>query len=278
MKHNKKRNVALVYEQLIRYISCALVEGRSEDARKAMDILKEHFARGTELYKEFRLFNSLMRTTVSSNHIAERIITEARKAAKNHNPILLEQEKGRLISSINKKLNHPNFYSIRVPDYRDLATVQKLLNSWRNPDFSSIENIVLHEEKAVDILLSEKVLPPLVISEGVNDLSLRILKKKFAEKINHDLTYDQLQMISLSVKGNQQALRSVLKETKKNAIESLQNLKNSIDNKVLNSKIESVKMVIESMDYKDTTESNVSKFLVMQKLIEEIKEEEVNET
>lgn len=55
--HNKKRNVGLIYEQLIRYASKCILEGRTERAEIAMQILKEHFRPGTELYKEFRLLD-----------------------------------------------------------------------------------------------------------------------------------------------------------------------------------------------------------------------------
>ena len=96
-RHNKKRNAALIYEQLVRYISRALVEGRSEKARIASSIIKEHFVKGSQLYKEFRLFNSLMRTTVSDRMIAARIVEEARKAAQDHDPKSLDSEKSRLI-------------------------------------------------------------------------------------------------------------------------------------------------------------------------------------
>ena len=57
--HNKKRNVGLIYEQLIRYASKCILEGKTDRAEIAMQIMKEHFRPGTELYKEFRLFNAL---------------------------------------------------------------------------------------------------------------------------------------------------------------------------------------------------------------------------
>ena len=56
VKHNKKRNVGVLFAQLSEYISSALVEGREQDSHVALSILKNHFVKGTELHKEFRLF------------------------------------------------------------------------------------------------------------------------------------------------------------------------------------------------------------------------------
>ena len=82
--HNKKRNVGLIYEQLIRYASKCLLEGKAERAETAMKIMKDHFKPGSELYKEFRLFNALVQTSVSSESLAIRVLDEAKKAALTH--------------------------------------------------------------------------------------------------------------------------------------------------------------------------------------------------
>ena len=132
--HNKKRNVGLIYEQLIRYASKCILEGRTERAEIAMQILKEHFRPGTELYKEFRLFNALIQTTVPTEALALRVLEEARKAATTHDSGRLDTEKSALIRNINKRIDFPGFFDMRIPEYRKLATVQTLLNDWRSTD------------------------------------------------------------------------------------------------------------------------------------------------
>jgi hypothetical protein len=79
-KHNKKRNVGLIHEQIVRYASERVVDGDEAKTKKAISILSNHFRAGTELYKEFRLFNSLVHTNVSSKAIARRIIIESKDA------------------------------------------------------------------------------------------------------------------------------------------------------------------------------------------------------
>ena len=92
-KHNKKRNVGLIHEQLIRYISECMVAGNQDEADVAISILERHFNKGSELYREFRLFHSLIHTKIESPEIARKIIAESRIASKNHDSVKLDKEK-----------------------------------------------------------------------------------------------------------------------------------------------------------------------------------------
>ena len=81
-KHNKKRNVGLVYEMLLRYITKKIIESDEKSAKKAIKIIERRFDKNTELYKEFRLFNALASTTVSETPVAAGILVEAKQAPK----------------------------------------------------------------------------------------------------------------------------------------------------------------------------------------------------
>jgi len=144
--HNKKRNVGLVYEFLVRYISKALVEGRSDSAQRAVAILNRRFKPGTQLYKEFRLFNSLLVTHVSSANVVNTIITEARQATRRLNMRSLDNEKSALIREINHSLQDPNFFNQKISDYRTYATIQTLLNDWRSGDDIDISKMATLED------------------------------------------------------------------------------------------------------------------------------------
>ena len=62
-KHNKKRNVGLVYEMLLRFITESIISNNEILAKKAIKIIERRFDKNTELYKEFRLFNALAKST-----------------------------------------------------------------------------------------------------------------------------------------------------------------------------------------------------------------------
>ena len=83
--HNKKRNVGIIYELLLRSVSDALIEGKTKKAQNTLDIIQKRFDKSTELYKEFRLFNALAKSTVSNSAIAAAILNEAKSAARKSN-------------------------------------------------------------------------------------------------------------------------------------------------------------------------------------------------
>ena len=150
--------------------------------------------------------------------------------------------------------------------------MQTLLNDWRAGNESNINRLVEYEEKVTSLLMSEKVLPPLVKSKGVNNLSVKLLSEKVSNKLNDSLTKDQMQILSLAVKGDMEKLVPVLESTKKAALNSMRELRMSANNQTIREKIEPVERVLTSMDAKDISEQNVSKFLVITKLIEEVRE------
>ena len=112
--HNKKRNTGLLYEFLIHTISQALVDDDKRKSSRALKIIKSHFKPGTELYKEFRLINSIMKTTVSVESVASSILGEAKVAARSHDVDSLDREKSLLIRSINHQLNDDHFYDQQI--------------------------------------------------------------------------------------------------------------------------------------------------------------------
>ena len=102
--HNKKRNVGIIYELLLRNISDSLIDGDRSLAERALKIIEKRFDKSTEVYREFRLFNALAKSTVSDSAVAAAILTEAKQAARRCNSMTLKKEKSLLIRDINYNL------------------------------------------------------------------------------------------------------------------------------------------------------------------------------
>ena len=128
-KHNKKRNVGLLHEQLVRHASKMTVEGNRKKSDDAIKILIEAFSEGTELLKEFRLFSALAHPRVDEDSIAKRIVDESRRACSNHDPHKLNKEKSALIREINHVIDREDFYNQRIENYKIFSTIQALLMS-----------------------------------------------------------------------------------------------------------------------------------------------------
>ena len=129
--HNKKRNVGVIYEILVKYIAECLVEKRDKQRKIASKIIRKYYAPNTEIYKEYRLFRSLIETTVSNQSVANSILSEAKKASSALNEKALDKEKSNLIREINYQLDSARVYKTKIDNYRLYATVQTVLNEWR---------------------------------------------------------------------------------------------------------------------------------------------------
>ena len=110
IKHNKKRNIGVVYELLIQHITSCIVEGDNKSAKVGTRLIEKHFSKEKELYKEFRLFNALANSTVSDTHIVASILSEAKRAARKIDYKKLEKEKSNLLRDINYKINKKDFF------------------------------------------------------------------------------------------------------------------------------------------------------------------------
>ena len=100
--HNKKRNIGIIYEQIVQYICKKAMENNEADSETGMRIIKECFRKGTQLNKEYRLFKALADTKGISGPLANSIIFEAKKACNNmFDSEKLEKEKSGLIRKLN---------------------------------------------------------------------------------------------------------------------------------------------------------------------------------
>lgn len=277
--HNKKRNVGLIYEQLIRYASKCILEGRTERAEIAMQILKEHFRPGTELYKEFRLFNALIQTTVPTEALALRVIEEAKKAAITHDSKKLDVEKSDLIRSINKKIDFPGFFDMRIPEYRKLATVQTLLNDWRSSNTAFSTQRVMYEAKVVTHLTEKVEAPKIAMKSEVTSLSLKLMQEKLDRKYSSSLTQEQIKLINLYVKastrGDTKSLMEACSSIKVRAIRALDQLRKEKGEGVITEKVDPVKREVESLPNQNIQESDLTKYLTLIKLISEAEDKDV---
>lgn len=284
--HNKKRNTALLYEFLIRTISSSLVEGDKKKSSTALRILRRYFKPGTQLYKEFRLFNALVKTTVSSDSVASSIISEARSAAATIELDVLDREKSLLIRSINHIIKDENFYDQPVAEYRLYATVQTLLNEWRKPKGTAdIVSLANYENQLREWLISEKKKvdqPLLDETPGTTRLLMKVMMKKLNEKYS-SLNDDQRDIIRAyafsTANDDQSTIKKKLEETRKKLVESIDSyVVEKKEDTFLTKKLQEAKdtMISESLDVVD--DSVVSKFMLYSTLHQELSDSEGEES
>ena len=280
VKHNKKRNVGIIYELLLNYISKNIVEGKNFEAKKASKIVEKHFKKGTELYKEFKLFSALANTEVKNTHVVASILNEAKNAVRNNiDNQKLEKEKSNLIKSINYSLNKKSFYHSNIKNYRSLGVIQNAINEWKN-NSTDLTKLALLESKIVDRMLSEDKDIDNFKNVDINHtdrLVYKIMIEKFNSQYKNSLNHDQKEIIKNYVfykNKNEKMLQEMFEIKKSRSINLLNAFEDRSQNKYLLSKVDNVRRKISEVNCKNVNDNTIVKFLTLTKLIEEITKEE----
>jgi hypothetical protein len=282
--HNKKRNVALLYEFLVQSISRALIDGDRSRSSRVLKILKKHFKPGTELYKEFRLANSLVKTTVSSEAVAIDILREARSAARSLNVFELNKQKSFLIKDINYKLNDENFYDQQVGRYKTLATIQTLINDWREQN-CDISKVAQYEDQLVRWLVTEKEVEQdrdvIEDSPGTGRLLMKVMMKKLNEKYAGVLNDGQRALIkayAFSTASDDPGLMKMkLNEVRTNLLSSIDVFVNEQpSNDFVVGKLNSAREQLLAENLEGSIDDEViTRFMLYAKLVSELESREV---
>jgi hypothetical protein len=283
--HNKKRSVGIVYEMLVRQISTSLVEGDQDQADAALQVLKRHFKQGTELYKEFRLVNSLMKVSVSNQGVATSILSEAKVASRQHNEKQLDREKSLLIRDINHRLNvDGGFWDQPVAEYKMYATIQTLVNDWRYPGQAPLERLAEYEDRLVRWLTEErtdpKVKEELAGTTGENRLVFKLMMKRLNEKYGFSLTSDQKSVLreyvfTTSTGRDVDQLKGTLQQVKENVTLSIDRyLVTGTLNDYMSGKVKEARAALDAETLSEVNDVVVTRFMLYMKLDAELRTEE----
>ena len=274
--HNKKRNVGVIYEILVKYIARCLVEKNDRERKIASKIIRKYYAPDTEIYKEYRLFKSLVETTVSNNSVAGSIMFEAKKASKNLDEAKLDKEKSNLIREVNYQLNSSDVYKTKVDNYRLYATIQTVLNEWRKDFPSDIQMLATYEDKITTWLLESKKNDEFDIDDkkDVDSFVVKIMAEKFNDRYGSNLCQEQKSLLRKYVfSGGSDSVREEVETMVEVAKQRLLNY--STDSDYVMSKVTRVSTKINEHDFSVLNDETVSKALTLISMIKQLENENV---
>jgi len=190
-KYNKKRNTAFLYEALVRELTKAALVDDKEKAAKITKIVKEHFKKGTLLYKELYLYRTLLETKdMSEPHLADRLIQESKFSYAMADRKQTFNAQTRLIDAINKQLG-TSVYNNFVPNYRDLGTIHSILQGVDNT-----KSRVLVEDNLVKKLCGQEALNEKKEYKPIDTLVYREFVKNFNDEYGTMLSEGQKKIVS----------------------------------------------------------------------------------
>lgn len=278
LKHNKKRNVGLVYELLSRCLASAIIKGDDALIKKAKTIAMKHFNKSTDLYKELKVFRALSETRLKNKEGARTLLEKAKHFTSTQSQSRIDLEKTALIQEINACFG-PAFFNTTFEDYKIFASIQVLMNEWRSKDlFESIEVTSLLEEQVLEQLVREPDPNPIDLEEvaasDANGLLLKIMAEKINNKFKGLLNEQQIHLVQLYGLGNKQELKDRLTELKGKLSKTINEaIASSEYDEELKVKLKKTKVLLEEK-YSDTSTPDLEKvswYLSMSKLEQELR-------
>ena len=283
IKHSKVKNTGVLFELLVRQITLEVLNG--DKTENAKGIVKEFFAAGTELNKELRLYDLLLKEKYNSESKAEMFVETVSQAHSNLNVAKLSKEKYNLIKEINEKFELEQFLSSPITNYKVLASIYKVFESKKSENYD-IKDIFNSKVTLIENIISRPTLvktnktedTKLIESYKKQDKDLRLLTYKIlVETFNKkytNLNEKQKGLLKeyINNMSNTSKFKDYLSVELPQIVKELKEIKSKISDKVTTIKLSETISVLEKMKIgKNETDNNVSSIMLSYELIKELK-------
>ena len=282
IKHSKVKNTGVLFELLVRQITLEVLNG--DKTENAKNIVKEFFASGTELNKELRLYDLLLKEKYNSESKAEMFVDTVSQAHAKLNENKLAKEKYSLIKEINEKFELEQFLSSPITNYKVLASIYKVFESKKSENYdikdifnskvTLIENIIARPSTKTNKIEDTK----LIESYKQQDKDLRLLTYKilvetFNKKYtNLDASQKNLLKEYINNISNTSKFKDYLSVELPKIVSELKSIKSKIQDKVTTIKLSETISVLEKMKIgKTVSDGQVSSIMLSYELIKELK-------
>jgi hypothetical protein len=282
IKHSKVKNTGVLFELLVRQITLEVLNG--DKTENAKNIVREFFAAGTELNKELRLYDLLLKEKYNSESKAEMFVDTVSQAHHKLNEAKLSKEKYNLIKQINEKFELEQFLSSPITNYKVLASIYKVFESKKSENYdikdvfnskiTLIENIIARPSVKTNKVEDTK----LIESYKQQDKDLRLLTYKilvetFNKKYtNLDSKQKNLLKEYINNISNTSKFKDYISVELPNIVSELKSIKSKIQDKVTTIKLSETISVLEKMKMgKSVSDNQVSSIMLSYELIKELK-------
>ena len=265
MKHNKKRNIAFIYESLILEMTKSVLNEDRARKNKIVAIIKEFFNSKSILKYELEAYKSIYETKGVSEKNAERILMEAQRVYFGLSPQHVFSDQTKLIKKVNKDLGKDVFNNF-LPNYKTLASISQIFNFKTPPKKKIMLENTLLQEMVKEVESNTRVEP---IDNIVYNTFVQKFNSEYGDKLleeQRDLLYKYIFAFS----DNGVSLKVSLNEELERLKSELKKYSNSYGNSEINNKIKSVHNLLESFQKSKDSDKILLKVLQVQKLVKEI--------
>ena len=281
IKHSKYKNTGILFELLVRQITADTLKG---DDSPAIDVLKSYFVK-TELGREYKLYESVIKSKVLNESRANVLISTILENSKKFNRTILKKQKYNLINEIKKHYNLESFFGTKVKNYKEIASVYTLIESYNTTELTDIKQINQNKVTLLEFLTKQENSKPTDnlmdefsgYDKDLRQLTYRVLLEKFNDKYD-TLLEDQKEILKELITSIDNTPR--LKEfynTKVNEIKTiLEELNTKVTDKVTKIKIEEVIKMLPTLDKTSKVkDDDLTNLLQYYDLIQEVRNVQV---
>lgn len=279
IKHSKYKNTGILFELLVRQITADTLKGGDSPA---IDLLKNYFVK-TELGREYKLYESVLKSKVLNEGRANMIVSTILEASQKFNKSTLRKQKYNLINEIKNHYVLENFFGSQIKNYKELAALYTLIEGYNSKEQIDSDQLVASKITLLEHL-TEKPIEVNVVKEDIfkefatydkdlRILTYRVLLEKFNEKYS-GLSTEQKQVLKEyinsvdSTPGLRDFYNSKINELKASLNAEAKNIKD----KAIQIKITEVAKLLTELSKTDKVgDSNLVDLLQYYELVKEIK-------
>ena len=153
IKHSKYKNTGILFELLVRQITADTLSGNKS---VAVDLLKKYFVK-SELGKEYKLFETLLKASKLSEGKANLLIETLIETSKKLNKGVLRREKYNLIKELKQHYNLEDLFKTKLPSYKTQAAFSVLMEMYNTTELIDPNQIVQHKVTLLEHLTTKAV-------------------------------------------------------------------------------------------------------------------------
>lgn len=279
IKHSKLRNTGILFELLTRQIVFDTISGQNS---KAIDIVKKYFV-NSELSKEHKLYQFIINSNILSESKAETLIETILAGYRKLNKSQLKKEKYNIIKEIKQNYNINEFFKYKIKNYKELASIYTLFESYNTSEFIEPSQIVdnrcnlleyitkqeINKNKVEDDVLSEY----LKLDKGTRLIAYKSLIEKFNRKYSN-LMFEQKQILAEYINNidNILKLKECFNQHNIKLRKQLNELSRRIDDATIKIKLTETINLLQPLDKnQNVKDENIISLLQYYELLDELK-------